>query len=317
MKIKLSLLKYRYAVLGVVLAAMISSCDTSVEAVDINEPTIETQNPELYNAYLQNLTAYKGRDHKMVFGWFDNSVKTAVSQAQVISAVPDSLDFLVLSDPNLNENETKEVADLLSKKMIRSLFEVNCDTLSSADIQSRLAYSGNFAGVVFTFSPVSKIYYTDEEKATAQAAEQAFVSTVTTWKNQNASKLVVIKGMPQNLDDKSVLSVADYIIIPCEDVASAGEVIVKLNKACVTDVPTTKFVPMVSLYSLDSTDSSTGYWGDTYAALGIAEVAAADYAAYTIAGIALDNISNDYYHANFIYPTVREAISIVNPTVRK
>ena len=36
-----------------------SSCDTDVEPVDINQPGIERQNPELYQRYLASIRAYK------------------------------------------------------------------------------------------------------------------------------------------------------------------------------------------------------------------------------------------------------------------
>ena len=38
---------------------MLASCDTDVESIDINQPSIESQNPELYKQYLGELKAYK------------------------------------------------------------------------------------------------------------------------------------------------------------------------------------------------------------------------------------------------------------------
>ena len=36
---------------GIALSFFITSCDTDVEAVDLNEPGIESQSNALYNAY--------------------------------------------------------------------------------------------------------------------------------------------------------------------------------------------------------------------------------------------------------------------------
>jgi hypothetical protein len=44
---------------------------------------------------------------------------------------------------------------------------------------------------------------------------------------------------------------------------------------------------------------------------------AAYHKGLTIAGLAIEQANNDYYHANFTYPTVRQAIGIINPSVKK
>ena len=118
---------------GIAMSFFITSCDTDIESVDLNEPGIESQNNALYNAYLNNLRAYKNSAHKAVFGWFDNSVKSPASQGQSIVAVPDSLDYLVVTNPsNLNAREYTEIGTILETKGIRTLYEINYNTISAA-----------------------------------------------------------------------------------------------------------------------------------------------------------------------------------------
>lgn len=72
------------------------------------------------------------------------------------------------------------------------------------------------------------------------------------------------------------------------------------------------------MYSLDATDTKTGYWtNNQYAALGAARWAITEHTNYDIAGLSLVDINADYYHSAFTYPVVRKAISIINPSVKE
>jgi hypothetical protein len=331
------------------LALFMGSCDTDIETVDINEPGIETQNTELYTTYLTNLKAYKASTHKVVFGWFDNSKKMPASQGQSIIAVPDSIDYLVLASPtNLNTRELNEIETIRTTKATKTLYEINFETIRTAydaelqafqenadnagktftsfntylvdTVQARLALCEkyNYDGVVMTFYGKSKIYLGEDEKTETIGQENDFVGIAKDWKERHTDKMLVLAGKPQNITDQTIFDLASYIIIPCESATSQSGVTYLMDKAAVTGVPTNKLLPLVTLYSLDTSDTKTGYWtGGAYAAIGAAQWAASDHDSFTIAGLALDNINNDYYHATFVYPTVRKAISIINPTVKK
>lgn len=110
------------------LSAFVSltSCDTDIESVGINEPAIEEQNPTMHAAYLQQLRQYKQQSHQVMFGWFDNADKQPASQGQLISAVPDSLDYIVLTHPDsLSASELKSMRSLRQEKGTRTLYEIN------------------------------------------------------------------------------------------------------------------------------------------------------------------------------------------------
>lgn len=91
------------AALGITMTA----CDdwTEPKSVDLNYGTIETANPEAYANYLKNLRAYRGTDHKKVYAWFDNSGTAFGSQADRLSAIPDSVDVVVIKHPEAVTNQ--------------------------------------------------------------------------------------------------------------------------------------------------------------------------------------------------------------------
>ena len=78
---------------GIALAAFsvlaLSACSdwTDTESINLVEPGIDGQHPEQYAKYLKNLQEYKNSDHKVVYGWFDNSEKVPFSRGQHISDV--------------------------------------------------------------------------------------------------------------------------------------------------------------------------------------------------------------------------------------
>lgn len=111
-------------------AFALTGCDTDVESVDINQPGIAQQNPELYKTYLSNLRAYKQSNHKVMLAGFDNSNKLPFTQAQHINAVPDSVDYVILTNPEaVNEREIKEMAEIRDEKGTKSVYTVSFDDI--------------------------------------------------------------------------------------------------------------------------------------------------------------------------------------------
>ena len=339
---------------------LMASCDTDVEPVDINEPSILTQNSALYADYLDNLKKFKASSHKVTFGWFDNSEKTPYTQGQHIHSLPDSLDYVVLTNPdNLTSDEMREMKEVRDKKATKVLYEINYNDIRTAynaekklfddsndnplvsfrdfngylvdsvstllDICTRYAYDG----IVFTYNGKSKMYMYDDEASEEVGYENDFIGIAKDWADRHADKDFVIMGKPQYVQDTTIFQMAKYIIIPCQkDVTEAG-VAYHVNTALVEGVPANKLLPFVSMTSLDESDKSTGYWvantpgengkweNKRIAVIGTAQWVASEHKFYDIAGMAIDMIGNDYFHADFTYPNVRKAISIINPTVKK
>lgn len=333
----------------IVLLGLVS-CQQDIESVAINEPGIENQNPTAYQAYLQQLMQYKKSKHKVVFGWFDNSVKKPASQGQLLSAVPDSIDYLVLTHPDsLTQTEQMLMNENKRKRGIESLFEINFKTIAdrydaekqtfeekeenkgkkfSIDFNTYLvskvatllllADKYNYDGIVVAFSAQMPLYMTPQEQNRFLSIENDVLGMAKDWKERHPNKKLILAGMPQYIKDKTLLQQIAYIIIPCEQITNEGAMKYILNKAIAEEgVPTDKFVPMVEMTSIDKADTKTGYWTKQEAVIGCAHVVAAQHNNYNIAGVAIKNMNNDYYHSNFVYPLVRQTISIVNPTVKK
>lgn len=327
------------------LAALsLASCDTDVETVDINQPGIEQQNPELYKTYLANLKTYKQGHHKVLLAGFDNSNKLPFTQAQHINAVPDSVDYVILTNPDaVNEREIKEISEIREKKGIKTVYNISFDeiklqydnavsnleasstfpdfkTYLADTVSVRLSYCERFGldGVIMTFRGKEKITMTDDEKAEYTGWENMFLGMAKDWAERHTDKVLMLQGKPQFYSDQTLFSLAKYLLVPCQDASSANAVDYTMQKALGDGVPTDKVVPVVETTSTDSSDKSTGWWsGSVYATIGAARFVATEHSGYTPAGLAVMNIQNDYYNPSFVYPHIREAISIINPNVKK
>ncbi|MDE6100019.1 MAG: hypothetical protein K2G01_03165 [Paramuribaculum sp.] len=102
------------ALMVAALGATFTACDdwTEPEHVDLDYGTIDTANPEAYVKYLENLRAYRNSDHKLVYAWFDNVETAFGSQGHRISAIPDSVDVIVLNNP-----------DKVTNQLVQEMFE--------------------------------------------------------------------------------------------------------------------------------------------------------------------------------------------------
>lgn len=333
---------------GLTAAFMMASCDTDVESVDINEPDINNQNSALYAQYLENLRNYKNSSHKYFVAYFDNSEKQPFSQGQIFSAAPDSIDYLALTSPsNLTDLEIQEMNEVKTTKCTKLVYKIDFDEIKTDyenqakafaedslnkgktfigfndylvdSVKTALTYCEkyNFDGIIMAYQGKAKLYMSEEDKIAYTGYENDFIGIAIDWAQRHTDKTLIFQGKPQNVINQEIFSLAQFVIIPCNDVESASRVTLTMLMAAEEGVPSDRFVPLVSMYSLDKTDEKTGYWLDgTLATLGIAKWAVSVHEVFSVVGIAVENANNDYYHADFTYPNVRKAISIINPNVK-
>ena len=327
---------------------LVSSCDTDVEPVKINQSGIEHQNPELYKNYLAGIRAYKASNHKVMMAWFDNSQTVPFTQAQHINVVPDSVDYVVLTNPGMvTEQMMQEIAEVRSQKGTKVVFQISFDALKMAYETQKKAFMAkpenankkfrdfngflvdtvntqlhfidkyNYDGVIMDFNAKLTYYLTDAEKSEAIALENDFLGISKDWKERHKDKELIMMGRPQHVTDKSLFAQARYLVIPTQDEKSVSGVDYLVRRALVEGVPTDKFVVLANNKSIDETDTKTGYWGKSLAMYGIAKYVASDHTGYTCAGMGLLSANVDYYNASFTYPNLRKVISIINPTVKE
>lgn len=82
-------------------AVTFGSCSdwTETESLEINYPSLDKQNPELYRQYLEALINYKAGDHKIMMVSMRGQATAPGLQNEHLTTMPDSVDYICLTDP--------------------------------------------------------------------------------------------------------------------------------------------------------------------------------------------------------------------------
>lgn len=222
------------------LLAFASCSDwTDTESLNIHYPTIEEENPGLYEEYLASLRAYKQSEHKVFIAKFDNKQAEPVGQGENIAALPDSVDFIVLTNPdNLNSAVAQEMQDV-RRKGTKTLYTIDY-TIIEAEYNKMLeeeeadkpespveetreggeepdtdrfldfcAQRMNYYISLFTKYGYDGINVAcagkfaeglpENEKQQVEARQQVFFDKICAWKQANPAALFFFEGKPQNL----------------------------------------------------------------------------------------------------------------------
>lgn len=326
---------------GIASASLLglTSCDwTEPEAVDLRYDTIQEAAPEAYARYLSELRAYRKNDHKKIYAWFDNK-SSFVSQADHVSAVPDSIDVLVLTRPEamsqatLDEIDTKraetgmQTAYVISYEAIRNAWELKKEDESPANpveewrvfladsLKTAFSHfaSGGFDRIICAYDGKDMSVYSQAEKDAYAADQKSFMESFAEWKKNNLDKGFDFCGIPANLTESGILADAGVIFLS-ETLAATNtsEFTYIINRNSAGGAPAARFAIMSYLPSLAPNHESEGYWGTAYSSW-----KAATWAKNSeVAALGLYNLSDDYHNPSFIYPVARGAIQRLNPAAR-
>ena len=353
MKSKYILKKIILSVLCLSMVGLLSSCDdwTDPEGLDIKNPTIEDENNALYQEYLENLRNYKKTYHKMLIGWFDNSVKAPVSQAQHIKSVPDKVDIVSLMyGDNLTEIELAEMKSIREDKGTRVIYTIDYETFRQEiedknkeieegnvgsdnprdlidliaelpgfiDSQLSLLEKYGYDGISINFAGKSTEFMTPAEAAEMEAIQNTIFGKLSSVMSANPGKLYIFEGKPENVLDQKLLQSFEYIVIRTFTAPSILRLAEMTKASLVEGVPANNIIVCAMPRSTDESDTETG---TIIAPDGTIQNAITETAhwvctpdSFTKAGLGIYRINDDYYNADLDYKLTREAIEIMNPS---
>lgn len=124
---------YTLTAISVLSVAALSSCSdwTDPKPIDIKYETIE--DAENYQSYLESLREYRASDHTLIYAWVDLSDETPKTQGERLTALPDSIDVLVVSSPtNVAPAVTADLQKVRTEKGMKAIFGVDYDELKAS-----------------------------------------------------------------------------------------------------------------------------------------------------------------------------------------
>lgn len=331
----------KYGVMACFAAVALTSCDdwTDPKPVGVEFETVKDKDPEAYAKYLENLRAYRNNGHKKFYAWYANQASFA-SQAHHVSAVPDSIDVLVLHNPVLVGGKVKaEMNQKRSDTGMKMAYTVDYAAIRASwttkkelatpekpapewsafladSLNVALGYADilGFDRIVVAYDGKQTGGMTAAERADYEADQQAFLNPVKSWIGSHQDKGFDFLGAPVNLTDPSFLSGAGVIFLSeSASATNTTEYEFLISRNTIDGVTDGKFAMMASLPVLDANQASVGYWGTRYSSW---LMAAWCNGAVVTNAAGVTNLADDYYDPHFSYKVCRGAIQRLNPAAK-
>lgn len=203
---------------------------------------------------------------------------------------------------------------------------VSQNSYVSNAVEARLRYFDEygFDGISVSYIGINPLSISAENYEAYVASYESFIGGIRKWRGNNPDALFFFEGTPQYLlgDDSSLAEGADYIIISAESEKNAFSYTYLVNQSLrFENIPSDRFVIGVTTVSLTDPNATDGTFIDTddngnplTAITGAAYWVSQITSGFTKAGICISNAQNDYYNIKFVYPNIRKAISIMNPS---
>lgn len=291
---------FRTMLSSVFLLACLAACDdwTEMEVHDFEVNGAAQQNPEQYAAYTQSLRAYKATKHAVVYARFDNAPEVSTSDKDFLRALPDSIDIVTMRNADrLTDYDREDMKLVRTDYGTKVLYYVDASTLTADGLNAAISAAaaavkeGTFDGITLTSS---------------SAVDAATVKTLTDAIGQT-SCLLVFEGNP-SLVSEAQRSAFNYFVL---DISGAtDEYDIETSVLYATGYGKTPAARL--LLAITPEGTLTDHSGVTRNSISGAAYSALNMGS-PLGGIAIYNVSADYYDADIIYKRTRGGIQMLNP----
>lgn len=337
------------AIVMLSVVALFSAACTKQESINIKYQNNRDKYPELYKLYLQQLREYRSSEHQVTIARFDNKATSAISRADHLNALPDSIDYVVLNNPfGISEAADAEIAALAADKGQKFLTAISYEQIlkdykAYVEALEEKAEEGEeitpktpaeFIGEcvnqfldIFTRHPLDGMLVSyigknplsmgQDEAAANKELQEAYFAPIL-QRIASTGKMLFFEGNTKNIViDGDILGVAKYIIVPAESETTITSLNYAVNKMMGEGIPTDRFIIGVTALDVASETATDGLFSGYSSASVGAACWAVEPAAYTKCGICVNHAQNDYFHLGNDFCEIKAAISTMNPSPLK
>lgn len=280
---------------GILGALALAACDAGIEPIDQQVRTPDAWNPAEWAAYAEGLRVYKAGDHYLTYACFDNAPERIESEKNCIRSLPDSLDAVILRNP-LSDFDREDVPEL-HKRSTRVLATADCSDPATAlqrlDATLQEIASSALDGIV--------IRYSGAVTAEASAVEPEVARRLASL----SGKTLVFEGNTAFVGAANRGLYDLYLL----DVTSSSDIYgVESSLDYQTGyygIEPGRILPLVSLTGTIADERGTAQPAPTKISEAIRS--------RSLAGMAFEGVSADYYSLTGNYSRLRAAIDLLNP----
>lgn len=159
--------------------ATFTACDdwTEPEHIDINYGTVDKA--ENYPAYLESIRKYRESDHKQVYAWVNLNENGPKDQSDRLTALPDSIDVIVLSTPSkIHPTILADMNSVREQKGMKVIYQIDFDALKAEHTTLSENIAKERSDIELEYAALIEAAETEEEKAALQEELDAKLETV-------------------------------------------------------------------------------------------------------------------------------------------
>ena len=331
---------YRHILTAVILGISLTACQEWLkpESLAVNVKGTGTDDSALREQYLENLRAYKkSADHQLIYVSFDNAYETAKNAAALVSYLPDSVDVVEITNPDLHEWFKRDMQKVQKDYGTRFVIRVSYDDITApygnAPGQTQVSEAEKtviidsvvnellqkvetygYDGITVQYDGLYPDYLYSNELAALTKKENDFLPLIAAWKEQNPDKTMFFNGVPTRTIDHTVPLAAEVIIIPTVDARSVNYADFEARNGANGEFAGSRMMLETMSVPNDPLDKSTGrYTEGEQIPLMLEWMTTNVPDKYTLAGICVYHAEWGCLSTSGYYPILKNVIKTLNP----
>lgn len=288
---------------------LLSACSkwTETESIQLNYLRPWDQNPELWAKYKASLVDYKEGKHFLFYARFDNAPEKATSERDFMRCLPDSLDYVSLTNADNFSAFDKEDMEWMAGIGTKVLYQVNLTKKGFANTNELESYLDKVIAAVkengmngYAFTGIYRLGNTQNDAMASTTVKKLAAA-------KTDGQVLVFEGNPLFIPEAERAKV-DLFVLDSESTEYAQDLRFQVLTAIdYAGVPASKLLLGADMDGTIQNEERVNCHD-------VEELARRVVSLGPLAGLGITNISSDYYSYEGNYVISRSAIQLLNPS---
>lgn len=294
---------------GVLFCTAFTGCSDWTEPNPLTYYEEQYWEAENWEEYAADMRAYRETDHNIVYVRLHNSPEGITSEKDFLRSIPDSVDIVSLTNADNMSSYDMEDLSIVKSLGMRVLYQIDYSGRADTDFSAEGAFEAYIDMVIESVDKygldgwaISGTYtYGDTESAADVALLLSRLDEV-----KKDGQLIVLEGDPRFISDERDRRKLDYVVAATDGASKISEVSSVASAAVRAGIRPENLILSAKAGSalMDINENEFEAVGET-----VKIVQSESYA-----GIAVYDLTSDYWSSEDNYPILRSAIATLNPS---